>query len=332
MNIAEMYEKANAVAAAEMADGKITKASIKENVNIGEMIGTSDGAEAFVTKVVTSVYEGIASVPLLYGPIYSKVSDPSLPQVMTVDELGDVQTVFLRHFEGGEVKFGSLGKGKEKTVRILTYSSGIELGADFVRYNQTWRIGQVGASFGRAYNHLLNHLHLGPITTGTYANSGTVTQRKAAQKAGTAQQVNFNTDVETTLGDALKVLPKGSIVLHNSADTLTLESAIAGSVYKDGTPSAVKKAFGNATYIEYDGVDITVGDMTYNYPGVAAGEFYLVSGSKTNFQELEKDGLAVDQGNADISRLILEQIVGTSRRGAVAGIGGENGAIKVKLA
>ena len=52
----------------------------------------------------------------------------------------------------------------------------------------------------------------------------------------------------------------------------------------------------------------------------------------SDFRELEKQDLEVNSGDADVSRLVLEQQVGETWRGVYAGLGGETGVIKIALA
>jgi hypothetical protein len=65
---------------------------------------------------------------------------------------------------------------------------------------------------------------------------------------------------------------------------------------------------------------------------VEAGTCYLVVPKSKQFRELERQDLEVNSGDADVSRLVLEQQVGETWRGVFAGIGSEDGAIKVALA
>jgi hypothetical protein len=50
-------------------------------------------------------------------------------------------------------------------VKVNVSTLGFRFTKEFVRFNQTWRVSEVAEALGEAYNKLLNHLHLGPITT-----------------------------------------------------------------------------------------------------------------------------------------------------------------------
>ena len=320
----------------EMKSGKSEGIQWADEVTAGkttikEMIGTDDGSREFVEKITYDLYSGRESVPLIYKPLYSTVSDPNLPQTFTAKEFGPVQVVFLQKYEGGEVRFGTIGPETEKVVQIVTYAAGIEYSEDMIEFNQTWRLSEVGEAFGEAYNKLLNHIHLYPIVSGTYETTGaSLSAQKEAQEDGTAQLVEFDTDISTTLRNAMSVLPRGTKLLINSGDRYRVEDAIAASMYADTSPSVVKRRLSSDDIIEYDGDEVTVGGKTYTYTGVTVGEAYLIV-PKKYFKEYVKHDLRVDSGDGDLSRLIVTQLVGRSRRGVFVSLGNKEGAIKLEL-
>lgn len=337
MNVRQIGAEVADELVAEMTanGGKLTPMSWSEDAVIAEMIGTDDGSREFIEKVTYDAFSGRENVPLLYKSIYSTQTDANFPKTFTVKEFGPVQTVFLRKLEGGEVKFGSLGSGPEKTVSFETWAAGIEYDEDIVEWNQTWRVSDIGVSFGESYNKLLNHLHLSPIISGTYVTTGGgLAAQKAKQEsttAGAAQLIAFDTSIAKTLTNALQVLPRGSIVLHNSFDAFALQSALASDMLSDLTPGPAKKALANAEFIAYDGETVTVGGKTYTYDGVAQGFVYLIV-PKVNFKEYIKHDLRVDSDDGDLSRLVLAQVVGRARRAQLAGLSGAFGAVKVDIA
>lgn len=302
-------------------------------VTVKEMIGTDDGAREFIEKTTYDLYSGRDNIPLLYKEIYTTIEDSNLPKTLTEEEFGPVQVVFLEKFEGGEIKFGSLGPGVSKAVTLQTYAAGIEISEDMIEWNQTWRMSEVSVAFGEAYNKLLNHLHLSPIISGSYVTTGGgLAAQKVAQEDGTsAQLIAYDTDLPTTLRNALQVLPRGTKLLINSADRYVLEDAIASSMYADTSPSLVKRRLSSADIIEYDGDSVVVGGKEYEYAGVTSGFAYLIA-PKKNFREYIKHGLRVDSGDGDLSRLIMTQMVGRSRRGVLASIADKFGAIKIDIA
>lgn len=313
----------------DLASGKVT---------IKEMIGTDDGAAEFLEKTTFDVYQGRENVPLIYKQFYRTTTDANFPKTMTMEEFGPVEVVFLEKLEGEEIKFGALGPGTEKVVKFVTYAAGIEYDEDIIEYNQTWRVSDINVAFGEAYNKLLNHIHLNPIIAGSYTTTGGgLTAQKTAQEgsyktAGVAQLIAYDTDVATTLRNALTVLPRGTMILANSADAYKLEDAIAGSMLADTSPSVVKRALSPGNIVYYDGDSVTVGGKTYEYAGVTAGYIYLIVPGGRNFREYIKHDLRVDSGDGDLSRLILSQIVGRARRAVSVVLGDKFGAIKVDIA
>ena len=354
-NFKEASEKAARAVVAEMAanNGRVTPFDFNEDIRSGrttiaEMIGTADGAAAFLEKITFDLAAGQQQVPLLYKSIYATQTDANFPLVMTEKTIGDVQTVFLEKFEGGEISFGAVSQGEEVTVRMHTYASGIEYDEDIAEYNQTWRVAAIGESFGRSYNQLMNHLHLSAITNATYgtpvaANAGTAALLAAARNqkgyvnsagtkvAGVAQAITGAIDDPDTWNAVVQVLPRGSVILHNSFDEIAIRSALAQDVMVVGNTNVqgvANRRLSNAEFIAYDGEIVTVGADVYEYEGIAQGEAYVLV-PKQNFREYIKHDLRTDSGDGDLSRLVLSQVVGRTRRGLLAAVGGEFGAIKV---
>lgn len=341
MNIREASVKAQKEALrviGEMQSGKSQGIQWGEDVESGkatiqEMIGTGDGAQDFLEKTTYDAYQGRENVDLLYKEIYTTREDATFPKLLTAREYGPVQVVFVEKFEGGEVKFGELAPGTEKVVRFHTYAAGLEWSEDMVEYNEFWSLTDASLAFGENFNKLLNHLHISPILTANYVTTGSTDEsQKTAQKDGTAQLIAWDTDFISTWERALTVLPAGSIVLRNSSDTVYMERAVAQDLLDNqtGTPGPVKRIFSTYKFIDYDGEEVQVGDRTYVYGGVPAGFVFIVV-PKKNFVEYIKHDLRIDSGNADVSRLIVDQMVGRARRAVFAAVGGKNGAVKVDI-
>jgi hypothetical protein len=312
-------------------------------VTIKEMIGTDDGAAEFVEKITYDLAQGQSSVPLLYEDFYSTQTDPNFPKTLLLEEFGNIQVVFLEKFEGGEVKFGAMGPGEEKSVSFHTYAAGVEYDEDIVEYNQTWQVSNIGVAFGVAYTRLLNHLHLYPLMSASYdasSQAAGLPAQKIAQEGdltadgsgAVAQDIKFDTNLATTLQDAAIVLPAGTKLLINSIDQLPIETALAGAIYADYSPMPIKQKFDSSSFIVYDGSTVKVGSKVYTYPGVTPGLAYLITpNSPLNFQELIKHDLRVDSNDGDLSRLILAQVVGRARRAVVCAPAGQFGAVQLHL-
>jgi len=283
---------------------------------IGEMITTSQGLMDLVEKVRIDVEFGQADVPLLYNPIYETVNGPFPGRVVQVGENTlQADVVFLEKFEGGEVEFGTLQKGVPATIPLQTYAAGFEWTEDMEEWDMTWDFELVNRAFGRAYNALLNHLHLSPILTFTY----TAPNQFPANATGATLQEKTLLTFQGGYQEAVQATPQRtpSVILASEANRFQIEDALL-------TP--VRDAQGNPlprvpvdTIIYYDGFTITKGVKTYTYAGVTAGKCYFIF-PRQRFKELVHHGLRVDAGNPDISRLVQAQVVGRTRRGLYADI------------
>lgn len=336
MNISELGAEARSSIVSEMAKNKDFQLGWAEGVRLAEMIGTDAGAaKEFLEKVTYDIYAGRERVALIYPEIYNKTSDSNLPESLTVATAGKLEGAFLQHLEGGEVVFGALAPGQEKTVRILGWTLGFQFTKEFILFNQTWRVSEVAAAFGEAYNKLLNHLHLGPIVTGSFTTTGGgLLAQKTSQKAGTAQLVAYSTSIAQTLKNAMQVLPKGTKILCNSFDTEAIYNAIKSDFVPNtngSVPTRLNRAFSADSFVEYDGAEAKLGGKTYTYAGVTQGTAYLLVPKSENFREYEKQDLQVNTGDADLSRLVLEQSVGDTWRGVFCALGGEEGVVKFNL-
>src|SRR3954471_5207247 len=222
MDVRQLGKNARQFVLAEMKKEGWTGVDWGENIQLAEMIGTDAGAaQELLEKVTYDVYQGRERVPLVYQDIFNKTTDANLPKTLTLNELGSVTGVFLQHLEGGEVIFGSVEPGQEAVVHVNVWTLGFQFTKEFVRFNQTWRMTEVAEAFGEAYNKLLNHLHLGPITTSTAfaTTGGGLIAQRTAQKAGTPQLIAYDTSIAKTFKNALQVLPRGTRILCNSFDS-----------------------------------------------------------------------------------------------------------------
>lgn len=288
--------------------------SLKKPVR--EMITTDQGSMDLLEKVRVDVDYGLAEVPLLYQSLYEFIPGPFPGGVVQLNENTlEGQVVFLQKFEGGEVQFGTLAKGVPAQIGIQTYAAGFEWTEDMIEFDRTWEITLNNRAFGRAYNHLLNHLHLSPVISFSY----TAANQTAANTGGATLQE----DTLLTFRDAyiagVQATPQRtpSVILANEANRFQIEDALL-------TP--VRDAQGNPlprvpvdTIIYYNGATLPVGVKSYVYTGVTSGICYFIM-PKMKMKELVHHDLRVDIGPEDISRLIEGQQVGRARRGLYADI------------
>lgn len=306
--------------------------NIPTDKTLQETISTSEGGEEFVEKVTYDIYRGREAVDLLYGQFYQSSTDANYPRLLTEKNMGAVQLVFVKVVESEGVRFGRLAAGESKAVEFFTYAAGVEITEDMIEYNETWNVSDVANAFGENYNKLLNHIHLNPIIAGSYTTtSGGVSAQKEAQEDDTAQLIAFDTDVATTLRNALTVLPRGTSILANTADKYLIEDAVFGSLYSDNaTPSVVRREINPSSIVYYDGEEVEVGDKIVEYGGVTKGYLYMVVPQR-QFRERIKHDLRLDQLDPNLKTLTAGGTVGRTRRAVSAALGGKYGAIKVAL-
>lgn len=286
----------------------------------GEMLTNSSFAEQtkreLTQKVVLDVEMGREDIPVLYGPIYETMSDPNFPQILDAKWATYGDCIFLEHMEGEEIKFGSMSAEEGPTARIRTYTSGFEYTDEMIKYNYTYLMDGINNGVGRAYNALLNHLHLAPIVTYDYSKR-VKNVTKAVKETGLQDWQNVQETLSKGVEDAIAAKREGSVLLINKLDKRRIEQALSTNFTSlDGR---VFKAPSIPTIIAYDGEEITVGKEQYVYPGVKEGEAYLIR-PKAGFRELVKEDLTVENTLGDRSRLISEQLIAYAYRGVFAAV------------
>jgi hypothetical protein len=192
---------------------------------ISEMITTDQGSMDLLEKVRVDVDFGLADTPLLYQSLYDFIPGPFPGGAVQLNENTlQANVVFLQKFEGGEVVFGTLAKGVPAVVTLQTYAAGFEWTEDMVVWDRTWEISLNNRAFGRAYNQLLNHLHLSPIIGFSYTGAN---QTPANTTGATLQE-----DTLLTFKDAYKTSVMAtpqrtpSVILANEGDRFQIEDAL----------------------------------------------------------------------------------------------------------
>lgn len=284
---------------------------------LGEMLTTPAGIDSVVQKSVIDLELGKETVPLLYSPIYRRVEDANFTEHVDVSPFTGAQVIFLEHMELEGVKFGSRKIGAKDTIPIITYTGGLEWTEDMVLYDKTWEMSEASRSMGEAYNALLNHIHLYPIISYSYASKN----KTAASTEGSTMLEKMRNTIKAGLiasstdkNSDTKSPRKPNILLAHSSRRWDIEEClqrmqIGGTVY-----SAISQI---DTLIFYDGWSTMVGEKSYTYSGVPTNKAYLIEGQKY-FRELIKHDLRVDATGGDLKRLIENAVVGRARRGVIA--------------
>ena len=295
-------------------EGGLRGVAFQEDVDISEMITTAQGSMDLLEKVRIDVAFGLAEIPLLYGPLFERINGPFPGGAFQIDENTlQADVIFVEKFEGGEVQFGTLRKGAPSVGTIKTYAAAFEWTEDMIEFDQTWSIELNNRAFGRAYNALLNHLHLSPIIAYSFAG-GNLT---AANATGATLQEKTHLTFQAAYTATVTAAPqrRGSVLLASEANRFQIEDALLTPVRDtQGNP------FPNVpidTIIYYDGETLVRGSDSVTYPGVTAGTVYL-GFPQRKLKELVHHDLRIDIGAPDISRLIEGQQVGRARRNIYA--------------
>lgn len=296
---------------------------------VGEMITSSDTAEGFLAKITLDLEMGFADIPLLYKSIYETIENRDFPKVFESKWLQYGKVVFLLHAEGNEVKFGVLESEEGDVAYIKTYSAGFEYTEDMVEYNMGFSMTMLNNAMGRAYNALLNHIYLSPILTYSYTSANQTPANTMFDSPAyddidaysrhilNIRQTIIDAKANTLVKDSYGKNRAGSnIILCSSGDEQYITEALRATQIR-GT--VFQPLAGITQIIVYDGWSETIKGEAFSYAGVTSGKCYLIK-PKTFMKELIKHGLIVDSDNADLSRLIEQQIVGRSRIGLYAGI------------
>src|SRR5262245_15524375 len=281
---------------------------------ISEMITTTQGAMDLMEKVRLDIDVGLADVPLLYQPLYDRLNGPFPGGSVQIggDVLFDANVIFQQKFEAGEIVFGTLSRSGAPTfVPINTYAAGFEWDQDILEFDRSYEVSMNARAFGRAYNYLLNHLHLSPIIAFSYAGGNSTAADATAGEGITAHTLRtFQTAYRKGATAVPQRIP--TTILANEADRFQIEDALLTPVL-DSNGNKLR-GVPVSTIIYYNGATVANGVVSATYPGVTAGTCYFIA-PKFRMKELVHHDMRIDTGPGDISRLIAGQQVAVTRRG-----------------
>jgi hypothetical protein len=304
---------AKQVAYSQVADGfdisKHLKATNQGGQQIYEYIGADDFGSEWYERTRFEVDAGRMRVPTLYESIYDVIVDAGLPETMNLKNWGQGGFALEEVFEGGEAKFGQITTS-EATVTQRQFAVGLEYTKKLVMFNQMWQIARIERMVGEAYNALLNHLHLSPILTYTYAPAN----QTAAVTSGTTTTEDWFLTLEAavmaSMSDTSNPRNGPYVLLTHPAHQFMWERVFnrvpqAGFALDSSAGSSVQ------SIVAYNGWTGTRGHKTYSYAGVPSTKAYLINlGYRDqDFVSLVKQPLEAAMGNPDVSRFIREQIV-----------------------
>lgn len=297
----------------QMAPGFDLAKSLKEKQiggqTVYEFIGADDFGPEWYERVTYEVDAGRQQVPLVYEPFYDIVEDSNLPETQTVKNWGPGGFIFEELFEGSEVKFGQI-TSSEASVSQRSFGVGIEYSKKLVMFNQLWQVARMERAVGEAHNALLNHLHLSPILNYTYTSPN----QTAAVTGGVTTTEDWFLTIESAIvnsqSDTTNPRNGPYLLLTHPAQGFLLQRALT-RVPQEGFQQDSNMADFITAIVGYNGWSGVRGKKTVTYPGVTLGKGYLVNTAYQNedFLSLVKQALEQAQGNADVSRFILDQIV-----------------------
>jgi hypothetical protein len=277
--------------------------------SVYEFIGSDDFAADWYTRITYEVNAGRTRVPTIYEPIYDIIVDTGLPETLNLKNWGPGGFVFEEVFEGGEVKFGHITTA-EVSVSQRQFGVGLEYSKKLMMFNQLWQIARIERAVGEAHNALLNHMHLQPILNYTYLAAN----QTAAITTGVTTTEDWFLTLESAIvsaqADTINPRPGPYVLLCHPAQLFMIQRML-NRVPQEGFALDSSASSQVGAVIGYSGWSGTRGKKTVTYPGVTLGKSYLISTTyrSDDFVSLVKQPLESAQGNADVSRFIMDQIV-----------------------
>jgi hypothetical protein len=279
------------------------------NQTVLEFIGSDDFTSDWYQRIRYEVDAGRVRVPTLYEPIYDIITDASLPETQVIKNWGPGGFVFEEIFEGGEVKFGHVVSA-QASVSQRQFGVGLEYTKKLMMFNQLWQIARIERAVGEGHNALLNHLHLSPILNFTY----TAANQTPAVTSGVTTTEDWFLTLESAIVSAMTdtANPRNGpyVLLCHPAQMFMVQRALS-RVPQEGFALDSSALQSISAVIGYTGWTGVRGKKTVTYPGVTLGKGYLINTAykSEDFLSLVKQPLESAQGNADVSRFIMDQIV-----------------------
>lgn len=282
-----------------------------------EFIGTDSFGPEWTTRQRYEVDAGRVEEPILYAPLYDIVNDASLPKNISVETIGPGGVIFEEVFEGGEVKFSGVTAG-EYSIPMRHWATGLEYSADLIAYNELWNVAIFERAMGIAHSSLLNHLHLSPITTATYAAANQTAANTDGDSVAENYMLTLQDAVTAAKADTTNPRRGPYVLLISSANMFTMERALT-RVPQTGLERQSSALDMIRSVIVYDGWSGTRGHKAVTYTGVTANKAYLISQQYKgqDFRSFVKEDLNNYGTQEDISRF-LTQTVWHSRYGVYA--------------
>lgn len=290
---------------------------------VAEFVGTGDLGSVWWERQRYEVNVGRDSEPILYTPIYPEINDSSLPRVVKVNQFGPAAVIVEEIQEGGEVKMISL-ESSDYNVTIKHYGFGLEYTKDFMMYNELWNVALAERQGGIAMNALLNHLHFYPFINYSY---GSANQTPASAVGSTLVEKTMRTledAVTSAMSDTDNPRRGPYWILCSPANFFTLARVLRPVDQQGFTQQAPELLSLIRGLIVYNGWTGRRGKRSASYAGVPANKCYLVSLDfrEQFFGSFIKQPMTPQNGNADVTRFVIEQTVWDIYLGVYASVVG----------
>jgi hypothetical protein len=278
------------------------------NGRIFEFVGSDTFSDEWNQRQQFEVDAGRDMEPILYTPFYDVVNDPNLPELINIYKIGPGGVVFEEIFEGGEVKFMSVGSSEE-SLRIRHYGAGLEYSKDVALYNRLWDVAIVERQAGIAYNALLNNIAISPVLDYSYASSN---QTGAVTTGATDQEdilLTIEAGITAAKNDTSNPRRGPYSLLISSAQAFRVEKALS-RVPQEGVQIQSSAINMIQDVIVYDGWTGTRGGKSTTYAGVTSGKAYLIdkANKMMDFKFYMKQDLRLDGEDQDITRFLTQRV------------------------
>lgn len=308
---------------------------------VGEFLGTGNMVEELAQVVQVDIESGRDQHPLLYKGLYNTQTNPNFPKLLDSGFSIYADVVFLRHMEGQEVRFGTTRGEMGPTVPIVTYSAGFEWDEDVEVYDEGWRVTMANEAIGNAYNALLNHLHFSPFLNFDYTTAGNETTYQTHASGDRLESIRLTLrqalfDAAQNQDDLGRDHPiRPTVLIANLATAYELNDAMSLINDQSGiaNPGTADEFFIGrrsdtagpnpsvnqlATIIAYEGDQMQMGNLSWNYGTLADNQVIMVQPRRNTFEYIKHELRVDTERPADLSRLIAAQMVARTRRGLLA--------------
>jgi hypothetical protein len=260
----------------------------------------------YVDKTRLDVTRRVLAQPEFYPLIYNQISNPGFSRTMTLQEIYPIGIKFDTN-EGSDesVTLGDFKTGSTETITQIIKAAGYTWDLSFEMYNTLFQMQALNDAVARGYVAQLNHDHINPIVSGTYAGA----KATAASTVGDTWMekvyhtiLNARRDLAERVDPVTdrQIAPTGLVLLCSLTDAEDIQWVINGQLNTPADSKNLSSIPGISAVIGYEGDTITVGDKEYDFPGIDSGTVYMIKPDERSFITAWKRQLTMltqSQGN-----------------------------------